>query len=51
MLKRGMRLRAASDFAGQHGISSPVVVNLFEQLRTEGYLVSRVASGTCVSDS
>jgi GntR family transcriptional regulator / MocR family aminotransferase len=49
-LKRGMRLPATRDFAGQHGISRRVVVNVFEQLRTEGYLVSRVGSGTCVSD-
>ena len=49
-LKRGMRLPATRDFAGQHGISRRGVVNVFEQLRTEGYLVSRVGSGTCVSD-
>src|SRR5947208_16016347 len=49
-LKRGMRLPATRDFAGQHGISRRVVVNVFEQLRTEGYLLSRVGSGTCVSD-
>jgi GntR family transcriptional regulator / MocR family aminotransferase len=49
-LKRGMRLPATRDFAGQHGISRRVVVNVFEQLRTEGYLVSRVGSGTRVSD-
>ena len=48
-LKRGMRLPATRDFAGQHGISRRVVVNVFEQLRTEGYLVSRVGSGTRVS--
>ena len=49
-LKRGMRLPATRDFAAQHGISRRVVVNVFEQLRTEGYLVSRVGSGTRVSD-
>lgn len=49
-LRRGMRLPATRDFAGQHGISRRVVVNVFEQLQTEGYLVSRVGSGTRVSD-
>src|SRR5215472_1739535 len=49
-LKRGMRLPATRDFAIQHGVSRRVVVNVFEQLRTEGYLVSRVGSGTRVSD-
>ena len=44
-LKRGMRLPATRDFAGQHGISRRVVVNVFEQLRTEGYLVSRCRFG------
>src|SRR5262249_6825639 len=46
----GMRLPATRDFAGQHGISRRVVVNVFEQLKTEGYLVSLVGSGTRVSD-
>jgi GntR family transcriptional regulator/MocR family aminotransferase len=49
-LKRGMRLPATRDFAVQHGVSRRVVVNVFEQLQTEGYLVSRVGSGTRVSD-
>src|SRR3954447_2521724 len=49
-LRRGMRLPATRDFAAQHGVSRRVVVNVFEQLRTEGYLVSRVGSGTRVSD-
>src|SRR5690348_4806126 len=37
-LKRGMRLPATRDFAGQHGMSRRVVVNVFEQLQSEGYL-------------
>jgi GntR family transcriptional regulator/MocR family aminotransferase len=41
-----MRLPATRDFAAQHGVSRRVVVNVFEQLQTEGYLVSRVGSGT-----
>jgi GntR family transcriptional regulator/MocR family aminotransferase len=49
-LKRGTRLPATREVAGQHGISRRVVVNVFEQLRSEGYLVSRVGSGTSVSD-
>jgi GntR family transcriptional regulator / MocR family aminotransferase len=49
-LRRGMRLPATRDFAAQYGVSRRVVVNVFEQLRTEGYLLSRVGSGTRVSD-
>src|ERR1041385_3966671 len=49
-LKRGMRLPATRDFAVQHGVSRRAVVNVFEQLQTEGYLVSRVGSGTRASD-
>src|SRR5436305_4565767 len=49
-LKRGMRLPATRDFAVQQGVSRRVVVNVFEQLQAEGYLVSRVGSGTRVSD-
>src|SRR5206468_4077527 len=49
-LRRGMRLPATRDFAAQHEVSRRVVVNVFEQLQTEGYLVSRVGSGTRVSD-
>jgi GntR family transcriptional regulator / MocR family aminotransferase len=49
-LRHGMRLPATRDFAAQHGVSRRVVVNVFEQLQTEGYLVSRVGSGTRVSD-
>src|SRR3954451_20410422 len=49
-LRRGMRLPTTRDFAAQHGVSRRVVVNVFEQLQTEGYLVSRVGSGTRVSD-
>ena len=40
-LKPGMRPPATRDFAGQYGISRRVVVKVFEQLRTERYLVSR----------
>jgi GntR family transcriptional regulator / MocR family aminotransferase len=49
-LRRGIRLPATRDFAAQHGVSRRVVVNVFEQLQAEGYLVSRVGSGTRVSD-
>jgi GntR family transcriptional regulator/MocR family aminotransferase len=49
-LRRGMRLPATRDFAEQYGVSRRVVVNVFEQLQAEGYLVSRIGSGTRVSD-
>ena len=49
-LNRGTRLPATRDFSLQYSVSRRVVVNVFEQLQAEGYLVSRVGSGTCVSD-
>src|SRR5581483_2018885 len=48
-LRRGARLPATRDFASSYGISRRVVVNVFEQLRDEGYLASRVGVGTIVS--
>jgi GntR family transcriptional regulator/MocR family aminotransferase len=49
-LKRGMRLPATRDFSLQYGVSRRVVVNVFEQLQAEGYVTSRVGSGTRVTD-
>ncbi len=48
-LRRGARLPATRDFASSYGVSRRVVVNVFEQLRDEGYLSSRVGVGTTVS--
>lgn len=47
---RGTRLPASRDFARQHGIARGTVVAVFERLRAEGYLSSRVGRGTWVSD-
>jgi GntR family transcriptional regulator/MocR family aminotransferase len=48
-LRRGARLPATRDLAASYGVSRRVVVNVFEQLRDEGYLSSRVGVGTTVS--
>jgi len=47
-LRRGARLPATRDLAGRYGISRGVVVGVFEQLREEGYVTSRVGAGTKV---
>ncbi|HWM88667.1 MAG TPA: PLP-dependent aminotransferase family protein, partial [Kofleriaceae bacterium] len=47
-LPRGARLPATRDLAVRHGVSRGVVVGVFEQLRDEGYLTSRVGAGTTV---
>jgi GntR family transcriptional regulator/MocR family aminotransferase len=49
-LKRGARVPASRDLAQQYGVARGTVVAVFEQLRSEGYLTSRVGSGTRVSD-
>lgn len=48
-LASGTRLPASRDFAQQHGISRGTVVGVFERLQAEGYLCSRVGSGTWVN--
>jgi GntR family transcriptional regulator/MocR family aminotransferase len=48
-LRPGERLPATRDFAQTHRIARGTVVNAFAQLVSEGYLVSRVGSGTCVA--
>src|SRR5919112_2715453 len=45
----GTRLPASRDFARQHSLSRGTVVSVFERLMAEGYLSSRVGSGTWVS--
>ena len=48
-LRPGTRLPASRDFARQHSLSRGTVVSVFERLVSEGYLSSRVGSGTWVS--
>jgi GntR family transcriptional regulator/MocR family aminotransferase len=47
-LLRGARLPATRDLATRYAISRGVVVGVFEQLREEGYIASRVGAGTTV---
>jgi GntR family transcriptional regulator/MocR family aminotransferase len=49
-LGRGARLPATRDLARQYGVARGTVVTVFEQLQSEGYVTSRVGSGTRVSD-
>lgn len=48
-LRPGTRLPATRDFAEQYGVSRGVVVNVFEQLKSDGYLSCRVGAGTWVN--
>ena len=48
-LAPGIRLPASRDFAVQHGLSRGTVVSVFERLQDEGYISSRVGSGTRVN--
>ena len=48
-LAPGTRLPASRDFATQHGLSRGTVVGVFERLQAEGYISSRVGSGTRVN--
>ncbi len=48
-LKPGARLPATRDLAAQYGLSRGTVVIAFEQLRSEGYVVGTVGSGTRVN--
>ena len=48
-LRPGARLPASRDFAAQHGLSRGTVVGVFERLQVEGYVSSRVGSGTRVN--
>lgn len=49
-LARGSRLPASRDLAAQYRIARGTVVSVYEQLRAEGYLTSRVGSATRVND-
>src|ERR1044071_979236 len=48
-LRPGTRLPASRDFARQHSLSRGTVVSVFERLLAEGYLSTRVGSGTWVN--
>jgi len=49
-LKRGVRLPSTRDFSLQHGVSRGITMLVIEQLRDEGYLVSRTGAGTWVNE-
>jgi GntR family transcriptional regulator/MocR family aminotransferase len=48
-LGRGVRLPSTRDLAIRCGVARGTVVNVFEQLRAEGYVVGKVGAGTYVS--
>ena len=48
-LRPGTRLPASRDFARHYDLSRGTVVTVFDQLRVEGYLQSRVGAGTWVN--
>lgn len=48
-LRPGTRLPATRDFAEQYGVSRGIVVNVFEQLKSDGYLQCQVGAGTWVN--
>lgn len=48
---RGMKLMTTRALATEYGVSRRIVVNVFEQLRDEGYVVSKVGRGTHVSEN
>jgi GntR family transcriptional regulator / MocR family aminotransferase len=50
-LARGARLPSSRDLARQYGLARGTAVGVFEHLRSEGYVVSKVGAGTFVSNS
>jgi GntR family transcriptional regulator / MocR family aminotransferase len=48
-LRAGTPLPSSRDLARQYGLARGTVVNAFRQLRTEGFVSSRVGAGTFVS--
>jgi GntR family transcriptional regulator / MocR family aminotransferase len=48
-LRPGARLPATRDLARQYGLARGTIVNVFEQLKSEGYVDGSVGSGTYVS--
>src|SRR5450432_4247809 len=49
-LKRGALVPPTRQLAETYAVSRRIVVNAFDQLRDEGYLIGRVGAGTLVSD-
>jgi GntR family transcriptional regulator / MocR family aminotransferase len=49
-LRPGVKLPATRDLARRYGLARGTVVSAFEQLQAEGYLASRVGSGTFVCE-
>jgi GntR family transcriptional regulator/MocR family aminotransferase len=49
-LKAGTRLPSSRDFAAHYKLSRGTVVSAFEQLHSEGFLSTRVGSGTWVNE-
>jgi len=47
-LRLGTRMQATRDFARQYGISRGSIVAVYQQLESEGFLTSKVGSGTWV---
>lgn len=50
-LKAGQRLPSTRDLARLYSVSRGMVVVVFEQLRAEGYITSKVGSGTIVTET
>ncbi len=50
-LRRGTRIPATRGIATEYGVSRRIVVNVFDQLRDEGYLTAKIGAGTRVSES
>lgn len=50
-LRPGVRLPATRQLAGDLGVSRGVVVEAYEQLVAEGFLVSKVGAGTLVAEA
>jgi GntR family transcriptional regulator / MocR family aminotransferase len=50
-LARGARLPSSRDLARQYGLARGTAVGVFEHLRSEGYVVSKVGAGTFVDQS
>ena len=48
-LRPGARLPATRDLARQYELARGTIVNVFEQLKSEGYVDGSVGSGTYVS--
>jgi GntR family transcriptional regulator/MocR family aminotransferase len=50
-LPKGARLPSTREFSAQYGVSRRIAVSVFEQLHSEGYILSRTGSGTSVNDT